>query len=343
MSTTLDLQGHSRADRRHNLFSVLDDLDPEKSLQIVTDHDIDVLLHQYQMKRDYRLQWAASGETSEPGDFLVEKRPTRKSDGLYEFDVREMPPMERHKALLDTFDILEPGEGFVLVNDHDPKPLYHELRSTRGDTFDWEYRKQEAQEWKVGIVKTEDSDPTSEDVVASFDVREIPKAERHPTIHHRYGNIPENGTLEIIAPHEPRPLYREFKQQYGKAFTWDVVETEHGYCRVHITKSSADHTENSEESTDLDVTTELDVRNLPPAQRHEQIYDAYADLESGHAFILINDHDPKPLYHQFNAEAGAEFHWEYHQKKPGEFRVLIGKNGSASANSRPADGTHPPF
>ncbi|WP_353633373.1 DUF2249 domain-containing protein (plasmid) [Halobacterium sp. NMX12-1] len=31
------------------------------------------------------------------------------------------------------------GEGFVLVNDHDPKLLYHELQSMDGDMVDWEY------------------------------------------------------------------------------------------------------------------------------------------------------------------------------------------------------------
>jgi len=42
----------------------------------------------------------------------------------------------------------------------------------------------------------------------------------------------------------------------------------------------------------------------------------------------VNDHDPKPLYHQFDAEAGPEFYWEYRKRDPGEFRVLIGKRPS---------------
>jgi len=69
----------------------------------------------------------------------------------------------------------------------------------------------------------------------------------------------------------------------------------------------------------------LDVRNLPPAERHERIYDAYDALVPGTGFVLVNDHDPKPLYHQFVAEAGPAFRWEYQQREPDEFRVLIGK------------------
>jgi uncharacterized protein (DUF2249 family) len=89
------------------------------------------------------------------------------------------------------------------------------------------------------------------------------------------------------------------------------------------------------------VTAELDVRDLPPAKRHEQIFDAYADLGAGEGFVLVNDHDPKPLYHQFDAEAGDAFYWEYRQQDPGEFRVLIGKK--ADAESTPSEGPNAPF
>jgi uncharacterized protein (DUF2249 family) len=89
------------------------------------------------------------------------------------------------------------------------------------------------------------------------------------------------------------------------------------------------------------VTEELDVRDLPPAKRHERIFDAYADLGAGEGFVLVNDHDPKPLYHQFDAEAGDAFYWEYRQQDPGEFRVLIGKK--ADTESTPSEGPNAPF
>jgi uncharacterized protein (DUF2249 family) len=38
-----------------------------------------------------------------------------------ELDVRVIPPRERHPRIFALFDRLEPGQGFVLVNDHDPK------------------------------------------------------------------------------------------------------------------------------------------------------------------------------------------------------------------------------
>jgi uncharacterized protein (DUF2249 family) len=46
----------------------------------------------------------------------------------------------------------------------------------------------------------------------------------------------------------------------------------------------------------------LDLREVPPPQRHPKIFDAFEDVESGEALTLVNDHDPKPLYHQMAAE-----------------------------------------
>ncbi|AZH25964.1 DUF2249 domain-containing protein [Haloplanus aerogenes] len=47
---------------------------------------------------------------------------------------------------------------------------------------------------------------------------------------------------------------------------------------------------------------QLDLREIPPPQRHPKIFDAFEELESGEALTLINDHEPKPLYHQMSAE-----------------------------------------
>lgn len=49
----------------------------------------------------------------------------------------------------------------------------------------------------------------------------------------------------------------------------------------------------------------LDVRDLPPAERHSRIHDAFADLESGTELTLINDHEPKPLFYEMKAERPA--------------------------------------
>ena len=77
----------------------------------------------------------------------------------------------------------------------------------------------------------------------------------------------------------------------------------------------------------------FDVRSIPPQRRHEVLTGTFANLDPGQGFVLINGHDPRPLYHQFDAEAGEQFHWEYQKQSPGEFRVLTGK--SESVGHRP--------
>jgi uncharacterized protein (DUF2249 family) len=64
------------------------------------------------------------------------------------------------------------------------------------------------------------------------------------------------------------------------------------------------------------VVNEMDIRPYPPAERHEMFYKAFADIKTGEAFEFINDHDPKPLYYQMEAESKEPFRWEYLEKRP---------------------------
>jgi uncharacterized protein (DUF2249 family)/iron-sulfur cluster repair protein YtfE (RIC family) len=73
---------------------------------------------------------------------------------------------------------------------------------------------------------------------------------------------------------------------------------------------------------------DLDVRDLPPARRHETIFDAYQALLPGTAFVLVNDHDPRPLRYQFEAQYPGEFSWNYLQAGLKVWRVRIGRVGA---------------
>ncbi len=70
----------------------------------------------------------------------------------------------------------------------------------------------------------------------------------------------------------------------------------------------------------------VDVRALAPRDRHPRIFATFDGLPVGGALTLVNDHDPKPLYYQFQAERTGEFTWEYELQGPKEWRVRIGKN-----------------
>ncbi len=77
----------------------------------------------------------------------------------------------------------------------------------------------------------------------------------------------------------------------------------------------------------------LDVRLLAPAQRHERIFDTYRTLAPGEAFTLVNDHDPKPLHYQFEAEHAGGFTWDALEAGPEVWRVAIGKPADAPASA----------
>ena len=40
----------------------------------------------------------------------------------------------------------------------------------------------------------------------------------------------------------------------------------------------------------------LDVTKIEPKRKHPVIFQHFDGLEQGEAFIISNDHDPKPLY-----------------------------------------------
>jgi uncharacterized protein (DUF2249 family)/quercetin dioxygenase-like cupin family protein len=70
----------------------------------------------------------------------------------------------------------------------------------------------------------------------------------------------------------------------------------------------------------------LDVRELPPRERHARIFALFDALRPGEAFRLINDHDPKPLKYQFAVERAGEAIWEPEQEGPETWIIRIGKS-----------------
>ncbi|WP_136715556.1 DUF2249 domain-containing protein [Halorientalis salina] len=66
---------------------------------------------------------------------------------------------------------------------------------------------------------------------------------------------------------------------------------------------------------------EIDVRDLPPKERHPKIMDAFESMDSGETLRLVNDHEPKPLFYEMQAEVDAfdADNYESHQEGEDEF------------------------
>jgi uncharacterized protein (DUF2249 family) len=71
-----------------------------------------------------------------------------------ELNVTLIPPREKHPTIFRTFDALGAGESFILVNDHDPRPLRHQLSFERANQFEWEYLEAGPTTWKVRLTRT---------------------------------------------------------------------------------------------------------------------------------------------------------------------------------------------
>jgi uncharacterized protein (DUF2249 family) len=68
-------------------------------------------------------------------------------------DARETAPRLRHPKIVTTFDRLAPGESFVLVSDHDLKPLFDQFTFERPGAFGWRYLEEGPAIWRVEIGK----------------------------------------------------------------------------------------------------------------------------------------------------------------------------------------------
>ena len=69
----------------------------------------------------------------------------------------------------------------------------------------------------------------------------------------------------------------------------------------------------------------LDVTQIEPRLKHPTIFQKFDALSGGEAFVIHNDHDPKPLYYQMVAERGETFDWEYLEEGPEIWEVKISK------------------
>lgn len=83
--------------------------------------------------------------------------------------------------------------------------------------------------------------------------------------------------------------------------------------------------------TSSNATATIDVRSIEPRDRHPLIFNTFENLAPGQFLLLVNDHDPAPLYYQFIAERPDEFTWDYIEQGPEVWQVHITKNLSQTA------------
>jgi uncharacterized protein (DUF2249 family) len=73
---------------------------------------------------------------------------------------------------------------------------------------------------------------------------------------------------------------------------------------------------------------ELDVRPLPKPDKHPAIFGAYDALAAGESFILVNNHDPRHLRDEFDADHPGSYGWDYLSRGPAAWQIRISKLAS---------------
>lgn len=73
----------------------------------------------------------------------------------------------------------------------------------------------------------------------------------------------------------------------------------------------------------MNSATELDVRVIAPREKHPTIHARLDALTIGEMLTIVNDHDPRPLRFELEADYPGRYAWEYVESGPETWRVNI--------------------
>jgi len=178
--------------------------------------------------------------------------------------------------------------------------------------------------------------PASEPALAAsgeavLDVRPLAPAQRHEKIFATYGALGPGAAFVLVNDHDPKPLRYQFEAEHQGDFTWDVLEAGPTVWRVRIGRPAGSSADEETTAMPARAEPELDVRRFPHGQRHDVIFTTFDALAAGAAFVLVNDHDPKPLRYQFEAQHAGHYSWDYLEAGPEIWRVRIGRSAGSAA------------
>lgn len=210
------------------------------------------------------------------------------ADQLQTLKIYELEPLHKHPAIFECFDKLQPGESFIIENDHDPIPLYYELKTERTNELGkFEFLQQGPGLWRVQITKSRGPEQPYNSCSIQKETSDKPEKKEEPYHSCSTGNE-EPGVIDQSA------------QPYNAC---SVIQETPGSTKGQT----------------------LEVTKLEPKLKHPIVFEWFNGLKPGESFTLKNDHDPKPLYYQMLGELGPVFNWQYAEQGPECWKVVIQK------------------
>lgn len=159
----------------------------------------------------------------------------------HDLDVRDLAPAQRHESIFAAYGALTPGAGFVLVNDHDPKPLRYQFEAEHPGEFTWDSLEAGPEAWRVriGRLATDDHATASAGGPASgddreLDVRGIAHWRRHDVIFSAYQALSPGTAFVLVNDHDPLPLRYQFEADHPGEFSWEYLLAGPAEWRVRI-------------------------------------------------------------------------------------------------------------
>ena len=164
-------------------------------------------------------------------------------------DVTVIEPRFKHPTIFDKFDLVLPGNSFIIHNDHDPKPLYYQFLAERGQIFTWEYLETGPEVWRVKIGKLK-IDETPEETIGEMVTRDYRKAQAFKKLGIDFCcggkktlsevSRSKGISLEVIQS-ELEAVKRNDHNQGLNFDNWEldfltdyIINTHHSYCRDSI-------------------------------------------------------------------------------------------------------------
>lgn len=243
-------------------------------------------------------------------------------------DVAKLAPQVRHETILGTYEELKPGESMLVHANHDPKPLFYQLKHDHGEVFSWDYKKEGPDFWDVRITKDQE-DQHQDETVASvkgevvINVPDLAPEVKHETILVEFEALEPGESMIIHNNHDPKPVYFQMKDLYGDVFSWDYLKEGPEWWDIRVRRNKEDIASDIEPINEKDRV--VNVPDLPAAEKHPTIFKVFEEIQPGESMVIHNDHDPKPLYYQLLGEKGDIFEWKYLQEGPEWWDIRITK------------------
>ena len=228
--------------KHQTIFVRFDELISGESLILHNDHDPKPLYYELSAERGDIFSW----EYLEQGPQSWKVKITKNKKGITEdeniLDATLLHPSIKHATIFNRFDVLKPGDSFILHNDHDPRPLRFQLENIHGNIFSWEYLEQGPELFRIKITKNQlaTAAPKEETIHSGkeniLDVTAIEPKLKHPTIFVKFDELKPGESLTIHNDHDPKPLYYQLLGERGNIFIWEYLEQGPKLWRIKISK-----------------------------------------------------------------------------------------------------------